>query len=127
MARLSSSSTTSSSTSSHFSSFHSPRLTSHLPPLTSLPSILKASRASGISTDKDARRAAHAGKEATISKVDPSDGTVKLRVMVALGRAEELCVVAGDRTQSRSYTLRQLYAAAAIQTYLNSCVAYHSC
>lgn len=57
---------------------------------TDVATIHRASRASGISTEKDERRAAHAGKEATIAKTDPSDGTVKLRVMVSLGRAEEL-------------------------------------
>ena len=52
--------------------------------------VQRASRASGVSTEKDGRRAMHVGKLAVIAKVDPSDGTVKVRVMVSPGRAEEL-------------------------------------
>jgi|Transcript_42598 hypothetical protein len=52
--------------------------------------IHSASRASGISTDNDERRARYAGKLGTIAKVDPRDRSVKVRVMVSPGRADEV-------------------------------------
>jgi len=52
--------------------------------------ILRASRASGISTDRDEARASFAGKPCTVSLVDRRDNSVKVRVMVSPGRAAEL-------------------------------------
>jgi curved DNA-binding protein CbpA len=52
--------------------------------------IHRASRASGISTEYDERRAKLAGKLGVIAKVDPSDQSVKIRVMVSPGRADEV-------------------------------------
>jgi len=57
--------------------------------------IHKASRECSISTDNDEKRAGHAGKIGTISKVDPEDNSVKLRVMVSARQAEELWFGAG--------------------------------
>jgi len=53
-------------------------------------SIHAASRSCNISTELDDRRAMHAGKLGVVAKVDKSDSTVKLRLMVSPGRAEEL-------------------------------------
>ena len=58
--------------------------------LADVASLHSASRRSGISTDLDERRAVHAGKLGVIAKVDASDETCKVRVMVSPGRAEEL-------------------------------------
>ena len=49
-----------------------------------------ASRACGIDTDYDDRRARYIGKLGTIAKVDRTDQTVKVRIMVAPGRADEV-------------------------------------
>lgn len=49
-----------------------------------------ASRASGIGSEYDERRANHAGKLGVLSKVDADDRTCKVRLMVRPGRAEEL-------------------------------------
>jgi hypothetical protein len=57
--------------------------------------IHKASRASGISEDNDARRARCAGKEGTIIDTDPKDQSVKVRVQVLPGRADEVWFGAG--------------------------------
>lgn len=53
-------------------------------------SIHTASRACSIDTEYDERRARHAGKLGVIARVDPSDQTCKVRLMVSPGRAEEL-------------------------------------
>jgi len=53
-------------------------------------SIHRASRKSDIDSDYDERRARYAGKLGTISKVDASDQSVKVRVMVSPGRADEV-------------------------------------
>ena len=45
-------------------------------------SIEKASRASGISADKDELRARFAGTLAVVAVVDPRDKSAKVRVMV---------------------------------------------
>eukprot|EP00930_Biecheleria_cincta_P084058 TRINITY_DN73553_c0_g1_i1.p1 TRINITY_DN73553_c0_g1~~TRINITY_DN73553_c0_g1_i1.p1 ORF type:complete len:401 (+),score=72.01 TRINITY_DN73553_c0_g1_i1:35-1204(+) len=55
-----------------------------------LDSIHAASRASGIKSDNDERRARCAGKIGTIIDVDPRDRSVKVRVMVLPGRADEV-------------------------------------
>jgi len=52
--------------------------------------IHRASRASNIDTDNDERRARYAGMLGTIAKVDPSDKSVKIRVMVSPGKADEV-------------------------------------
>ena len=52
--------------------------------------IHQASRASKISTDNDERRASYAGKLGTIAKKDPSDRSVKVRVMVNHRQADEV-------------------------------------
>lgn len=52
--------------------------------------IHSASRASNIKTDNDESRALYAGHTATVAKVDSSDSSCKLRVMVSPGRAIEL-------------------------------------
>merc|ERR1711953_1359635 len=57
--------------------------------------IHRASRMSNISTEYDEQRARFVGKLATITKVDPSDRSIKLRVMVSPGRAAELWFGAG--------------------------------
>jgi len=53
-------------------------------------SIHRASRAANIDTDNDERRAQYAGKLGTIVKTDPRDQSVKMRVMVSAGRADEV-------------------------------------
>ena len=53
-------------------------------------SIEKASRASGISADKDELRARFAGTLAVVAVVDPRDKSAKVRVMVSPGRAAEV-------------------------------------
>mmetsp|Transcript_104052 Transcript_104052/g.164299 ORF Transcript_104052/g.164299 Transcript_104052/m.164299 type:complete len:378 (-) Transcript_104052:22-1155(-) len=57
--------------------------------------IHTASRKSNIGTDYDERRARYAGKLATIIKADPKDQSIKVRVMVSHGRADELWFGAG--------------------------------
>jgi molecular chaperone DnaJ len=57
--------------------------------------IHQASRASAIGTDNDERRAKCAGKVGTIVDTDPRDQSVKIRVMVMPGRADELWFGAG--------------------------------
>jgi len=52
--------------------------------------IHKASRAANIDVENDERRARYAGKMGTIVKTDPKDQSVKLRVMVSPGRADEV-------------------------------------
>ena len=58
-------------------------------------SIERASRASGISTDKDDIRARFAGTQGLVVLVDPRDKTVKVRVMVSAGRAAEVWYPSG--------------------------------
>lgn len=58
-------------------------------------SIHAASRASNIDAENDERRARCAGKVGTITKVDPRDRSVKVRVMVLPGRADEVWFGAG--------------------------------
>jgi len=53
-------------------------------------SIHSASRASHIDMENDERRARYAGHVGTIVKADPEDRSVKLRVMVSPGRADEV-------------------------------------
>lgn len=50
----------------------------------------RASRAAGIDSENDSRRARCAGKVGTVIKVDLSDQTAKVRVMVTASRADEL-------------------------------------
>jgi len=57
--------------------------------------IHQASRACGISADNDERRARCAGKVGTIIDTDVSDQSVKMRVMVKAGRADEVWFGAG--------------------------------
>jgi len=57
--------------------------------------IHRASRASNIDMDYDERRARYAGKIGTIAKVDPRDQSIKVRVMVSPGRADEVWFGAG--------------------------------
>lgn len=57
--------------------------------------IHKASRASGIQPDNDERRARCAGKVGTIVGADGKDQSVKVRVMVSPGRADEVWFGAG--------------------------------
>jgi len=52
--------------------------------------IHRASRAAGIDSENDSRRARCAGKVGTVIKVDLSDQTAKVRVMVTASRADEL-------------------------------------
>ena len=61
----------------------------------SVPSIHAASRASGISEDRDEVRASLAGQQGVISFVDPRDRTVKVRISgpapgIPVGRAAEV-------------------------------------
>ena len=58
-------------------------------------SIHQASRESNIDTEHDERRAQYAGKLGTIADLDPRDRTVKIRVMVSPGRADEVWYGAG--------------------------------
>mmetsp|Transcript_40388 Transcript_40388/g.91539 ORF Transcript_40388/g.91539 Transcript_40388/m.91539 type:complete len:177 (-) Transcript_40388:130-660(-) len=63
-------------------------------------SIHAASRASGISEDRDAVRASLAGQRGVISFVDPRDKTVKIRISgpapgIPVGRAAEVWYAAG--------------------------------
>eukprot|EP00928_Gymnodinium_smaydae_P045843 TRINITY_DN30514_c0_g1_i1.p1 TRINITY_DN30514_c0_g1~~TRINITY_DN30514_c0_g1_i1.p1 ORF type:complete len:408 (-),score=75.37 TRINITY_DN30514_c0_g1_i1:98-1321(-) len=53
-------------------------------------SIHRASRRSNIDTENDERRARCAGKIGTITKADPKDSSVKVRVPVRPGRADEV-------------------------------------
>merc|ERR1712113_616330 len=57
--------------------------------------IHKASRESGIDADNDERRSRCAGKLGTIVDTDPRDQSVKVRVMVLPGRADEVWFGAG--------------------------------
>jgi len=56
--------------------------------LSDVTAIHDASRASGISADNDMRRARCAGKVGTITQVDPSDQSIKVRVPVLPGKAD---------------------------------------
>jgi curved DNA-binding protein CbpA len=58
-------------------------------------SIHRASRECKIDTDRDERRAAYAGKLGVVASVDPDDRTVKVRVMVSPGKADEVWFGAG--------------------------------
>ena len=52
--------------------------------------VHRASREIGISEENDERRARYAGKLGVVAKVDPADQSVKVRVMVSPGRADEV-------------------------------------
>tara|TARA_B110001452_G_scaffold54849_1_gene42293 strand:- start:2014 stop:2721 length:708 start_codon:yes stop_codon:yes gene_type:complete len=52
--------------------------------------IERASRASGISTERDGVRARFAGTLGVVSAVDSQDESVKVRVVVSVGRAAEI-------------------------------------
>ena len=56
----------------------------------------RASRAAGIDSENDSRRARCAGKVGTVIKVDLSDQTAKVRVMVTASRADELWFAIGS-------------------------------
>mmetsp|Transcript_74048 Transcript_74048/g.133483 ORF Transcript_74048/g.133483 Transcript_74048/m.133483 type:complete len:184 (-) Transcript_74048:249-800(-) len=58
-------------------------------------SIHRASRTSNIDTTYDERRVTYAGKVGAIVKTDPSDQSIKVRVMVSPGRADEVWFGAG--------------------------------
>lgn len=49
-----------------------------------------ASRASSIDEENDTRRAAYAGRLGTVADVDSSDQSVKVRIMVSPGRADQV-------------------------------------
>ena len=50
----------------------------------------RASRAAGIDEEYDDRRARCAGKTGSVLQVDQSDQTCKVRVIIGVGRADEL-------------------------------------